>query len=614
MRIFTFVTLLALTQILNSQDKCLRFFGNGTNDIDRVKIHITSQTQPINIGNSFTIEFQIKALLSENPLGTTATQGSNDDWTLGHIIIDRDIFGNGDYGDYGISLTGGRVAFGVNNGSQSFTIITSSQIPENQWVHVAVTRDHSTGQMRIYVNGVQSASGTGPTGNISYRVGRSTSWGNDPYIVIGAEKHDYDPNTYPSFRGFLDNIRFSNIIRYTSNFTPTSYSADANTVAFYNFDNDVGDIVYDGASNPTNGARNYGGTPAGPIYVGKNDSIFAIQASTNLTTPGSNNNPIICLHYIKSNYPTTVNVQSITFTTNGTANTADITAARVYYTTSPTFSTNTQFGSTVNNPSGSFTITGNQTLSNGGNYFWLVYDIATNANTNNYFDATCTALTINQPPYNLTPSITDPEGAVPLPVELVSFDYKIFQSILILNWITNTETNLYGFEIQKMKKCSNNNFQQWEVVDFISGHGTSNSPKSYSYSVKNLTAGEYFFRLKMIDIDGSFEFSDVLKVNLSNPIKTSLKQNYPNSFNPETVIDFEIATTSRTTIEIFDITGRLIHTLVDEILEPGYYSRRFNYVEANLNLSSGFYIYKMKAIELGTSKIVVESKKMLLIK
>lgn len=597
-----------------TQDKCLKFFGNGVNDIDRVKFLISNQTQPINIGESFTIEFEMKAVLADNPLGNSASQGPNDDWTLGHIIIDRDIFGNGDYGDYGISLAGGRIAFGVNNGSSSYTIITSSQIPNNKWVHIAVTRNHINGQMRIYVDGTQSASGTGPTGNVSYRVGRSTSYSNDPYVVFGAEKHDYDNNNYPSFRGFLDNVRFSNIIRYTSNFTPSSYTADANTVAFYDFNNDSGNIVYDGASTsqPTNGSRNYGGSPAGPVYVGKNDTVFTVQASTSTLTPGSNNNPIICLYYLKSVYNPAVTVQSITFTTSGTSNTSDITAARVYYTTSSTFSTSNQYGSTVNNPNGSFTITANQTLSDGSNYFWLVYDISSDANTNNTFDGTCTGLTIDQSPYNLTPSITDPEGNNPLPVKLVNFDCKMINSNLVFSWSTETEISSYGFEIQSANGNSDNMLIDWETIGFIEGQGNSNSPRSYSYKIQNFQSGIHYFRLKMIDTDGKFEYSNIISIEIPAPNETRLLQNYPNAFNSETTIEFQISSASRTVIQIFDVRGELIHTIVNDILEPGYYSRKFNYKVANLNLSSGVYFYRLIAQDLKTNHITTKTKKMLL--
>lgn len=259
-----------------SQNFCMRFYGHGTGDIDRVKIPVDAPEKPVDIGNGdFTIEFEMRALLSDNPKGGNAAAGANEDWTLGHVIIDRDIFGPGDYGDFGISLCNGKIAFGTNNGSQSRTIIGNTNVADNQWHHIAVTRQASNGAMRIYVNGTLDASvATGPSGNISYRNGRSTTWPNDPYLVLGAEKHDYDNVNYPSFNGYLDELRISNVIRYSgTSFTVPSFPfiTDANTVGLYHFDEGSGTVLSDASGytgGPSNGQVKFGGsgTP-GPVWV-----------------------------------------------------------------------------------------------------------------------------------------------------------------------------------------------------------------------------------------------------------------------------------------------------------------------------------------------------------
>lgn len=262
-----------------SQNYCMRFYGHGTGDIDRVKIPLDSPGKPINVGNGdFTIEFEMKALLSDNPKGGNAVEGANDDWTLGHVIIDRDIFGPGDFGDFGVALCNGKIAFGTNNGNQSRTIIGTTNVADNQWHHIAVTRQASNGEMRIYVDGTLDAStATGPTGNIAYRNGRTTSWPNDPFLVLGAEKHDYDNNNYPSYNGYLDELRISNVIRYSgASFTIPylPFNTDSNTVALYHFDEGSGNILYDDsgfAGGPSNGQVNFGGSgTAGPVWVPRN--------------------------------------------------------------------------------------------------------------------------------------------------------------------------------------------------------------------------------------------------------------------------------------------------------------------------------------------------------
>ncbi|MCX8080032.1 MAG: LamG domain-containing protein [Bacteroidia bacterium] len=272
-------TLILLTLHLNSQNYCMRFYGHGTGDIDRVKIPIDAPEKPADIGSTdFTIEFEMRALLSDNPKGGNAQAGANDDWTLGHVIIDRDIFGPGDFGDFGISLCNGKIAFGVNNGSNSRTIIGNTNVANNQWHHIAVTRQASNGTIRLYVDGNLDASFTnGPAGNISYRNGRSTSWPNDPYLVLGAEKHDYDNNNYPSYNGHIDELRISNIIRYSGNsfvVPAMPFNTDANTVALYHFDEGSGTVLLDASGfsgGPSNGQVKFGGTPpAGPVWVPRN--------------------------------------------------------------------------------------------------------------------------------------------------------------------------------------------------------------------------------------------------------------------------------------------------------------------------------------------------------
>lgn len=269
--------LLFTFQVGHSQDFCVRFFGNGVNDIDRIKIPIDNPHRKADVGFDFTIEFQLKALLADNPLGNSASQGTNDDWTLGHIIADRDIFGGGDYGDYGISLAAGRIAFGVNNGSNSYTLIGNTNVADGNWHHIAVTRNSTSGGMRIFVDGLSDkyVTSTAVTGNVSYRDGRpvtNNQWVNEPFIVLGAEKHDYDNTTYPSLSGFLDEFRISDVVRYTAAYTPVSaFPDDVNTVLLLHFDEGTGLAAQDAAlispGAPTSGFLQFGGVPPGPLWV-----------------------------------------------------------------------------------------------------------------------------------------------------------------------------------------------------------------------------------------------------------------------------------------------------------------------------------------------------------
>ncbi|MCL4789433.1 MAG: LamG domain-containing protein [Verrucomicrobia bacterium] len=248
----------------------LRFYGHGVSapDLDRVKIPL-QPNRPVDVGGDFTVEFWMKASLAENA-GTVST--GNDGWITGNIIFDRDVYGGGDNGDWGIALGGGRLAFGIHNGSWGETLVGAAVVADGQWHHIAVTRQQTAGDslLRIFVDGALDAQGDGPPGDLSYRDGRSTAWPNsDPYLVLGAEKHDAGAD-YPSYSGWLDEVRISSTVRYTGPFTPPTepFAADANTAALYHLDEGSGDVIGDVASGGLSpGVRRFGGsgTP-GPAW------------------------------------------------------------------------------------------------------------------------------------------------------------------------------------------------------------------------------------------------------------------------------------------------------------------------------------------------------------
>lgn len=234
----------------------IRFFGTGTSDVDRVKIPLvggTGQSLPVNVGSGdFTIEFWIKGRLLDNPT-TPCTPGQlpNDAWINGAIVIDRDVFGDGDFGDFGISLFGGRVAFGVARGAAGATLCGAVDVLDGNWHHVAVTRRRADGELKLFVDGVldrQIPANTGTSGDVSYRPGRATNFpASDPYLVLGAEKHSL--GGFTSFRGSLDELRLSTTLRYTGNFLPprAKFAVDGNTAALYHFDEGSGTAIADAA-------------------------------------------------------------------------------------------------------------------------------------------------------------------------------------------------------------------------------------------------------------------------------------------------------------------------------------------------------------------------------
>jgi hypothetical protein len=254
----------------SSGNRSLRFFGNGANQIDRVEIALTNgnAARPVNVGNGdFTLEFWMKADAADN--NNAQCSASNDSWINGSIIFDRDVFFEGDYGDFGVALMSGRIAFGVFNGTSGTTLCGSTSAANGQWHHVAVQRRSGDGQLWIFVDGQLDGQLNGPNGRIDYRAGRSTIYPNDPFLVIGAEKHDVGSSDL-SYNGFVDEVRISTALRYGGNFTRPGgpFAADGNTAALYHFNEASGTTITDtsGASGgPSNGVMNVGGNPAGPV-------------------------------------------------------------------------------------------------------------------------------------------------------------------------------------------------------------------------------------------------------------------------------------------------------------------------------------------------------------
>jgi hypothetical protein len=120
--------------------------------------------------------------------------------------------------------------------------------------------------LAIYIDGQRRGAATGPTGDVSYRDGRSTSYAMDPYLVLGAEKHDAGAE-FPSFSGWLDELRVSDTVRYSAGFTVprTRLAIDSGTAALYHADEGTGTTLGD-ATGDNPGALLVGGSPTGPIW------------------------------------------------------------------------------------------------------------------------------------------------------------------------------------------------------------------------------------------------------------------------------------------------------------------------------------------------------------
>ncbi len=195
------------------------------------------------------------------------------------------------------------------------------------------------------------------------------------------------------------------------------------------------------------------------------------------------------------------------------------------------------------------------------------------------------------------------EGIVP--VELTSFNALFLENSVKLNWSTASETNSMGFEIERKSDMS------WERIGFIKGSGTKLMPTNYQFIDKliNIKTTKVYYRIKQIDNDGSFTYSDEVEVDLI-PLNYSLEQNYPNPFNPTTVIEYSIPVKGNVVLTVYNILGQKLLQQALKDVEPGYHKIEFNGSE----FSSGIYIYSLTVNAEDAKSNFNSVKKMILLK
>jgi hypothetical protein len=195
-----------------------------------------------------------------------------------------------------------------------------------------------------------------------------------------------------------------------------------------------------------------------------------------------------------------------------------------------------------------------------------------------------------------------------LPVTLSSFTSSVKNNTAVLMWVTEVELNNAGFDIERAN-VTLSGVEGWTKVGFVQGGGTTNQPKGYSYEDKKLTKGIYKYRLKQIDYNGNYEYFELAAdVIIAPPNKFNISQNYPNPSNPRSLIDYEIPVNGKVTLIVYDITGREVAALLNEVKEAGYYTAEFN----GSSLASGIYFYRITSEGEGQKHI--KTMKMILVK
>lgn len=191
-------------------------------------------------------------------------------------------------------------------------------------------------------------------------------------------------------------------------------------------------------------------------------------------------------------------------------------------------------------------------------------------------------------------------GDYPVPVELTSFTADVNNSgQVVLNWETATELNNLMFEIER--KDANSEFR---TIGYVDGAGTTTEPQQYSYTDVTVGTGTFTYRLKQVDFDGRYYFSDAIEIEVNGPLSFALEQNYPNPFNPSTNIKFSVPESGDIKLAVYNVVGEEVAVLVNGFTEAGFYNVTFN----ASSLPSGVYLYKLQSANS------VETRKMMLLK
>ncbi len=210
----------------------------------------------------------------------------------------------------------------------------------------------------------------------------------------------------------------------------------------------------------------------------------------------------------------------------------------------------------------------------GIHYYYVATSIDKSGNESNFSNMIDTLLSSNSP------------------VELISFSASLRNdNDVVLTWLTATETNNYGFELQRSDKNANN----FQKIGFVMSEGTIAKPKHYTFADNDLASVEYFYRLKQIDLNGSFQILDTIQVTVGTNKLLKLYQNNPNPFNSTTLIAYDLPQHCQVELIVYNIQGQEVIKLVDDFQEAG--SHAVDWSGKNNDgkeVGSGLFYYKLK--------------------
>jgi hypothetical protein len=212
-----------------------------------------------------------------------------------------------------------------------------------------------------------------------------------------------------------------------------------------------------------------------------------------------------------------------------------------------------------------------------------------------------------------------PEAYLPIQLAYFNATFHSNSNSVLIRWGTISEINNYGFEIQKRLEGTD----EFRTLpnSFVAGHGTTNEPQTYSFTDINVSNGNWYYRLKQIDLDGRIHYMEPVRVGIltnvaeNTPAVFSLAQNYPNPFNPETRIVYVLPEPSIVRLTVYNLAGQEIAALIDDERSAGRHEILWNGTSnGGAKVASGIYFYRMIARAVHGGTTFTDLKKMTLLK
>lgn len=195
-------------------------------------------------------------------------------------------------------------------------------------------------------------------------------------------------------------------------------------------------------------------------------------------------------------------------------------------------------------------------------------------------------------------------SAVSLPVNLSYFSGRLSNRNAELVWATLTESNTDKFEVERMSGTS----AEWTKIATLNAAGNSSSFRKYSVNDNDLSNGKHLYRLKMMDKDGKFTYSNVITLEVSSRSLFVLNQNYPNPVKGSTQLSYQLTGEGKVVIDLFTQDGRRVASLINQQQTAGTYS--FSVDIKKYGLATGNYNYRMIVVDKNNQELFRATKTM----